>query len=62
MVKLVFAQTRTNTVQVGDIISNFLDGFNLLIQEMVFKEILHLKINKNNIYVWFSPCSKAVLL
>jgi hypothetical protein len=35
MVELVLAKTWTNTFEVGDVASHFLDGFHLLLEEVV---------------------------
>ena len=42
LVKLVFTQSRTNTLQVGDIIRELFDGLHLLLKEVPFNEVHHL--------------------
>ena len=42
LVKLVFTQSRTNTLQVGDITRELFDGLHLLLKEVLFNEVHHL--------------------
>jgi len=42
LVEHVFAQTTANTLQVGDVIFQLLDCFNLLVKEIRLDEILEL--------------------
>ena len=43
-VEVVFSMSWTNTLEVGDVASNLLDGFNLLVQEVTLNEVGHLCI------------------
>jgi len=42
LVKVVFTMARTNTLQVGDVVTQFLDGTDLLMQEVALNEVGHL--------------------
>ena len=43
MVKVVFAVARSNTLQVGDVASDLLDGLDLLTKELGINEVGHLR-------------------
>ena len=42
MVKVVFTVTRSNTLQVGDVSGDLLDGLHLLAKEVGLNEVGHL--------------------
>ena len=46
-VKVVFTMARPNTLQVGDVITQLLDGFHLLMQIVTLNEVSHLEKKQN---------------
>ena len=42
LIKVVFTMTWTNTLEVGDVSSQLLDGLHLLVQVVAFNEVGHL--------------------
>ena len=43
LVKLVFTKARPNTLQVGDVVTQLLDSFHLLMQIVTLNEVSHLE-------------------
>ena len=43
LVKLVFTKARPNTLQVGDVVTQLLDSFHLLMQIVTLNEVGHLE-------------------
>ena len=48
LVKVVFTMARPNTLQVGDVITQLLDGFHLLMQIVTLNEVGHLGKKKTH--------------
>jgi len=48
LVKHVLSETRTNTLQVSDVIRDLLDGFHLLIKELALQPVSHLTTTNNS--------------
>jgi len=53
LVEHVFSQTTANTLQVGDVILQLLDCFNLLVKEIRLNEILELNKTLQQLWLLF---------